>query len=277
ASLVKRASKGRSSPAAQSKLNAAEAHHGLLHHTRRLLLAALPGALRDATPRRLVALLRSLQELQPELRLEPSVGVQVVQLLVQGLVGTHRRFLSDCSTKELVELAALLQASPDWRQHLLPAVAAHVVAAKQAQQPGTGQQAVRELEGVVMQQAVKLGSLAIPTAAQLSPLLLISDKRSLEVAVKQLVTQLTAQREAAAAAATVLLLDWQEHAEEAVRQSELDTLLQLPRLAAVVGQPLGGVLQPVFESQLVQLSHGSSGGTIKAQQLLFENTDRFQQ
>ncbi|GFH19779.1 hypothetical protein HaLaN_16790, partial [Haematococcus lacustris] len=155
--------------------------------------------------------------------------------------------------------------------------AAHVVAAKQAQQPGTGQQAVRELEGVVMQQAVQLGSLAIPTAAQLSPLLLISDKRSLEVAVKQLVTQLTAQREAAAAAATVLLLDWQEHAEEAVRQSELDTLLQLPRLAAVVGQPLGCVLQPVFESQLVQLSQGSSGGTTKVQQLLFEDTDKFQQ
>ncbi|KAL6758499.1 hypothetical protein V8C86DRAFT_1467658 [Haematococcus lacustris] len=470
ASLVERASKGRSNAAAQSKLNAAEAHHGLLHHTRRLLLAALPGALRDATPRRLMALLHSLQELQPELRLQPGVRVQVVQLLVQGLVGTHRRFLSDCSTKELVELAALLQASPDWRQHvtpglvqglqaalrrtvlakanpapaangvlirhsstpaattsqeltvlpdqvpaaaqltsflmalpqalqpapdylvalgtavlraavhhkalsepvlvmalsllaspafhalgleakqgvvelvcqalllkpslqdgegnkqaqpltpsqtqaaaaavklapgsaaakeckqqpwpavscpscaallarlgrvcaaqpglhlapqLLPAVAAHVVAAKQAQQPSTGQQAVRNLEGVVMQQAVKLGSLAIPTAAQLRPLLHISDKRSLEVAVKQLVTQLTAQREAAAAAATVLLLDWQEHAEEAVRQSELDTLLQLPRLAAVVGQPLGCVLQPVFESQLVQLSQGSSGGTTK--------------
>ncbi|GFH09725.1 hypothetical protein HaLaN_04918, partial [Haematococcus lacustris] len=160
---------------------------------------------------------------------------------------------------------------------LLPAVAAHVVAAKQAQQPGTGQQAVRELEGLVMQQAVQLGSLAIPTAAQISPLLHISDKRSLEVAVKQLVTQLTAQREAAAAAATVLLLDWQEHAEETVRQSELDTLLQLPRLAAVVGQPLGCVLQPVFESQLVQLSQGSSGGTTKAQHLLFESTDRFQQ
>ncbi|KAJ9511467.1 hypothetical protein QJQ45_029875 [Haematococcus lacustris] len=490
ASLVERASKGRSSAAAQSKLNAAEAHHGLLHHTRRLLLAALPGALRDATPRRLMALLHSLQELQPELRLEPGVEVQVVQLLVQGLVGTHRRFLSDCSAKELVELAALLQASPDWRQHvtpslvqglqaalrrtvlakatpapaangvlikhsttpaattsqeltvlldkvpaaaqltsflmalpqalqpdpdylvalgsaglraavlhtavsepvlvmalsllaspdfdaigleakqrvvdlvgqtlllkpsqedgggdkqasledqpqtqavvtgaaaaaavkletgaaaalkadqqpwpsvscpscaallarlgrvcaaqpglhlapqLLPAVAAHVVASKQAQQPGTGQQAVRELEGVVMQQAVQLGSLAIPTAAQLSPLLHISDTRSLEVAVKQLITQLTAQRDAAAAAATVLLLDWQEHAEEAVRQSELDTLLQLPRLAAVVGRPLGGALQPVFESQLVQLSQGSSGGTTKEQQLLFEDTDRFQQ
>ncbi|KAL6749369.1 hypothetical protein V8C86DRAFT_2850093 [Haematococcus lacustris] len=483
ASLVERASKGRINAAAQSKLAAAEAHHGLLHHTRRLLLAALPRALRDATPRRLMALLHSLQELQPELRLQPGVRVQVVQLLVQGLVSTHRRFLSDCSAKELVELAALLQASPDWRQHvtpglvqglqaalrrtvlakanpapaakgvlirhsstpaattsqeltvlpnqvpaaaqltsflmalpqalqpvpqylvalgtavlraavhhkalsepvlvmalsllaspsfhtlgleakqgvvelvcqallhkpslqdgegdkqaqpltpsqtkaaaaavklepgsaaakaaqqpwpavscpscaallarlgrvcaaqpglhlapqLLPAVAAHVVAAKQAQQPGTGQQAGRELEGVVMQQAVQLGSLAIPTAAQLSTLLLISDKRSLEVAVKQLVTQLTAQKEAAAAAATVLLLDWQEHGEEAVRQSELDTLLQLPRLAAVVGQPLGGTLQPVFESQLVQLSHGSSGGTTKAQQLLFENTDRFQQ
>ncbi|KAJ9511459.1 hypothetical protein QJQ45_029878 [Haematococcus lacustris] len=491
ASLVERASKGRSSAAAQSKLNAAEAHHGLLHHTRCLLLAALPGALRDATPRRLMALLHSLQELQPELRLEPGVAVQVVQLLVQGLMGAHRRFLSDCSAKELVELAALLQASPDWRQHvtpslvqglqaalrrtvlakatpapaangvfiqhsttftattsqeltvlpdqvpaaaqltsflmalppalqpapdylvalgsaglraevlhtvvsepvlvmalsllaspavhalgleakqrvvdlvgqalllkpsqedgegdkqallenqsqtqavitgvaaaaavvkpepgsaaahevqqqpwpsvscpsfaallarlgrvcaaqpglhlapqLLPAVAAHVVAVKQAQQPGTGQQAVRELEGVVMQQAVQLGSLAMPTAAKLSPLLLISDTRSLEGAVNQLVTQLTAQREAAAAAATVLLLDWQEHAEEAVRQSELDTLLQLPRLAAVVGQPLGCVLQPVFESQLVQLSQASSGGKIKEQQLLFENTDRFQQ
>ncbi|KAJ9526375.1 hypothetical protein QJQ45_009845 [Haematococcus lacustris] len=489
ASLVERASKGRSSAAAQSKLNAAEAHHGLLHHTRCLLLAALSGALRDATPRRLMALLHSLQELQPELRLEPGVEVQVVQLLVQGLAGAHRRFLSDCSAKELVELAALLQASPDWRQHvtpslvqglqaalsrtvlakaapapaahgasirhsttpaatssqeltvlpdqvpaaaqltsllmalpqalqpapdylvalgsaglraavlhtavsepvlvmalsllvtpafralgleakqevvelvshalllrpslqddegdeqaqpltpsqtqavvtgsvattvkggpgsataqeaqqqpwpavscpsfaallarlgrvcaaqpglhlapqLLPAVAAHVVASKQAQQPGTGQQAVRDLQGVVMQQAVQLGSLAIPTDAQLSPLLLISDKRSLEVAAKQLVTQLTAQKEAAAAAATVLLLDWQEHADEAVRQSELDTLLQLPRLAAVVGQPLGGVLQPVFESQLVQLSQGSNGGTTKVQQLLFENTDRFQQ
>ncbi|KAJ9511061.1 hypothetical protein QJQ45_002846 [Haematococcus lacustris] len=92
ASMVERASKGRSSAAAQSKLNAAEAHHGLLHHTRRLLLAALPRALRDATPRRLMALLHSLQEQQPELRLEPGVEVQVVQLLVQGLVGTHRRY-----------------------------------------------------------------------------------------------------------------------------------------------------------------------------------------
>ncbi|KAL6758530.1 hypothetical protein V8C86DRAFT_1468573 [Haematococcus lacustris] len=122
ASLVERASKGRSSAAAQSNLNAAEAHHGLLQHTRRLLLAALPGALRDATPRRLMALLRSLQELQPELRLEPCVEVQVVQLLLQGLMGAHRRFLSDCSAKELVELAALLQASPDWRQHVTPSL-----------------------------------------------------------------------------------------------------------------------------------------------------------
>ncbi|GFH19780.1 hypothetical protein HaLaN_16791, partial [Haematococcus lacustris] len=120
--MVERASKGRSSAAAQSKLNAAEAHHGLLHHTRRLLLAALPRALRDATPRRLMALLHSLQEQQPELRLEPGVEVQVVQLLVQGLMGAHRRFLSDCSAKELVELAALLQASPDWRQHVTPSL-----------------------------------------------------------------------------------------------------------------------------------------------------------
>ncbi|KAL6758515.1 hypothetical protein V8C86DRAFT_1468158 [Haematococcus lacustris] len=179
----------------------------------------------------------------------------------------------------LAQLGRVCAAQPGLHlaPQLLPAVAAHVVASKQAQQPGTGQQAVRELEGVVMQQAVQLGSLAIPTAALLSPLLHSSDKRSLEVTVKQLVTQLTAQKEAAAAAATVLLLDWQEHAEEAVRQSELDTLLQLPRLAAVVGQPLGCVLQPVFESQLVQLSQGSSGGTTKAQHLLFESTDRFQQ
>ncbi|GFH32954.1 hypothetical protein HaLaN_32257, partial [Haematococcus lacustris] len=69
-----------------------------------------------------MALLHSLQELQPELCLEPGVEVQVVQLLVQGLVGTHRRFLSDCSAKELVELSALLQASPDWRQHVTPSL-----------------------------------------------------------------------------------------------------------------------------------------------------------
>ncbi|GFH32482.1 hypothetical protein HaLaN_31710, partial [Haematococcus lacustris] len=55
---------------------------------------------------RLMALLHSLQELQPELRLEP------------GPLGLSVRFLSDCSAKELVELGALLQASPDWQQHV---------------------------------------------------------------------------------------------------------------------------------------------------------------
>ncbi|GFH32947.1 hypothetical protein HaLaN_32247, partial [Haematococcus lacustris] len=30
--------------------------------------------------------------------------------------------LSDCSAKELVELSALLQSSPDWRQHVTPSL-----------------------------------------------------------------------------------------------------------------------------------------------------------
>ncbi|KAJ9526372.1 hypothetical protein QJQ45_009844 [Haematococcus lacustris] len=181
ASLVERASKGRSSAAAQSKLNAAEAHHGLLHHTRCLLLAALSGALRDATPRRLMALLHSLQELQPELRLEPGVEVQVVQLLVQGLAGAHRRFLSDCSAKELVELAALLQASPDWRQHVTPslvqglqAALRRTVLAKAAPAPAAHGASIRHSTTPAATSSQELTVLPdqVPAAAQLTSLLM---------------------------------------------------------------------------------------------------------